>query len=64
MKAMFEVIKHDGDANNLVYKFDGEDFNTKSRLVVQQGQEAIFNELNCMVVLNSIINGGLLCVMI
>lgn len=42
MKAMFEVIKHEGDVTNLVYKFEGEDFNTKSRLVVQQGQEAIF----------------------
>lgn len=42
MKAMFEVIKYDGDNSNLVYKYPVEDFNTKSRLVVQQAQEAIF----------------------
>ncbi len=42
MKAMFEVIKHEGDTANLVYRFEGEDFNTQSRLIVQQGQEAIF----------------------
>lgn len=42
MKAMFEVIKYEGDNSNLVYKYPIEDFNTKSRLVVQQAQEAIF----------------------
>lgn len=42
MKAMFEVIKYDGDNSNLVYKYPVEDFNTNSRLVVQQSQEAIF----------------------
>jgi len=42
MKAMFEVIKYEGDNSNLVYKYPVEDFNTKSRLVVQQAQEAIF----------------------
>ena len=39
---MFEVIKYEGDNSNLVYKYPVEDFNTKSRLVVQQAQEAIF----------------------
>lgn len=42
MKAIFGVIKYEGDNNNLVYKYPVEDFNTKSRLVVQQAQEAIF----------------------
>ncbi len=42
MKAMFEVIKYEGDNSTLVYKYPVEDFNTKSRLVVQQAQEAIF----------------------
>ena len=39
---MFEVIKYEGDNSNLVYRYPVEDFNTKSRLVVQQSQEAIF----------------------
>lgn len=42
MKTMFEVIKYDGNNENLVYKYPVEDFNTMSQLVVQQAQEAIF----------------------
>lgn len=42
MKAMFQVIKYEGDNSNLVYRYPEEDFNTKSRLIVQQAQEAIF----------------------
>ena len=40
--AIFDVIKYEGNGSTLVYKFPGEDFNTKSRLIVQQAQEAIF----------------------
>lgn len=42
MKAMFDVIKYEGDNSNLVYKYPIEDFNTKSKLIVQQSQEAVF----------------------
>lgn len=42
VKAMFEVIKYEGDNSTLVYKYPIEDFNTMSQLVVQQAQEAIF----------------------
>lgn len=42
MKAMFEVIKYEGDNSVLVYRHPTEDFNTKSQLIVQQSQEAIF----------------------
>ena len=42
MKAMFEVIKYEGDNSTLVYRYPIEDFNTKSKLIVQQSQEAIF----------------------
>lgn len=42
MKAMFQVIKYEGDNSNLVYRYPEEDFNTKSKLIVQQSQEAIF----------------------
>lgn len=42
MKTMFEVIKYNGDNNTLVYRYPVEDFNTKSQLIVQQSQEAIF----------------------
>lgn len=42
MKAMFEVIKYNGENNTLVYRYPVEDFNTKSQLIVQQSQEAIF----------------------
>lgn len=42
MKAMFEVIKYEGDNSTLVYRYPTEDFNTKSKLIVQQSQEAIF----------------------
>lgn len=42
MKAMFEVIKYNGDNNTLVYRYPTEDFNTKSQLIVQQSQEAVF----------------------
>ena len=39
---MFDVIKYEGDGRTLVHKYPHEDFNTKSQLVVQQAQEAIF----------------------
>ena len=39
---MFEVIKYNGDNKTLVYRYPEEDFNTKSQLIVQQSQEAIF----------------------
>ncbi len=42
MKAMFEVIKYEGDNSTLVYRYPTEDFNTKSKLIVQQSQEAVF----------------------
>lgn len=42
MKTMFEVIKYNGDNNTLVYRYPTEDFNTKSQLIVQQSQEAVF----------------------
>lgn len=42
MKQMFEIIKYNGDNNTLVYRYPVEDFNTKSQLIVQQSQEAIF----------------------
>ena len=42
MKAMLEVIKYNGDNNILVYRYPVEDFSTKSQLIVQQSQEAVF----------------------
>lgn len=39
---MFNVIKYDSDGKTLIYKHPVEDFNTKSQLIVQQSQEAIF----------------------
>lgn len=39
---MFDVIKFEGNGKTLVYKYPHEDFNTKSQLIVQQAQEAIF----------------------
>lgn len=46
--AMFDVIKFDGNGKTLVYKYPHEDFNTKSQLVVQQAQEAIFYSRGAM----------------
>lgn len=46
--AIFDVIKYEGNGSTLVYKFPGEDFNTKSRLIVQQAQEAIFYSMGAM----------------
>lgn len=40
--AMFDVIKYESDGSTLVYQFPREDFNTKSKLIVQQSQEAVF----------------------
>ena len=40
--AVFDVIKFEDNGKTLVYKYPHEDFNTKSQLVVQQAQEAIF----------------------
>lgn len=42
MSAMIDVIKYDNDDETLVYKYPVEDFSTKSQLVVQQSQMAIF----------------------
>lgn len=59
MKAMFEVIKYEGDNSTLVYKYPVEDFNTKSRLVVQQAQEAILQSImaiDCMSINSSLMN--------
>jgi len=38
----FKVIKYDGDKNNLVYKYPVENMNTKSKLIVNNFQEAVF----------------------
>lgn len=46
--AIFDVIKYEGNGSTLVYKFPGEDFNTKSRLIVQQAQEALFFSMGAM----------------
>lgn len=42
MKAIFDVIKYNGENSTLVYRYPKEDFNTLSQLIVQQSQEAIF----------------------
>lgn len=42
MKPMFNVIKYDSDGKTLIYKHPVEGFNTKTQLIVQQSQEAIF----------------------
>lgn len=39
---VFDVIKYEGPNNVLVWKFDGEDFNTLSQLIVHESQEAVF----------------------
>ncbi len=40
--AIIDVIKYEGPNQLLVWKFDGEDFNTASQLIVHESQEAIF----------------------
>lgn len=40
--AIFDVIKWEGDNSTFIWKFPGEDFNTKSQLIVHESQEAIF----------------------
>lgn len=40
--ALIDVIKYEGPNQLLVWKFDGEDFNTASQLIVHESQEAIF----------------------
>ena len=39
---IFDVIKYEGPNNVFVWKFQGEDFNTLSQLIVHESQEAIF----------------------
>lgn len=39
---VFDIIKYEGPNNVLVWKFDGEDFNTLSQLIVHESQEAVF----------------------
>ncbi|MDR1194156.1 MAG: SPFH domain-containing protein [Peptococcaceae bacterium] len=40
--AIFKVIKYDGPANVLAWKFPGTAFNTLSQLIVNESQEAVF----------------------
>lgn len=42
MKAILEVIKYEGADNLLVWKHPAEDFSTHSKLIVREGQVAIF----------------------
>lgn len=40
--AIFKVIKYDGPANVLAWKFPGTEFNTMSQLIVNESQDAMF----------------------
>ncbi|MBO5909557.1 MAG: SPFH domain-containing protein, partial [Clostridia bacterium] len=40
--AIIDVIKYEGDNSTFVWKHPGEDFSTKSQLIVHESQEAIF----------------------
>ena len=40
--AIQEVIKYEGENSVLIYKHPAEDFNTMSRLIVHESQEAVF----------------------
>lgn len=40
--AMFDIIRYEDDGNTLVYRYPNDEFNTKSQLIVQQSQEAVF----------------------
>ena len=40
MKAILDVIKYEGDL--LVYKHEAEDFSSHSKLIVREGQVAVF----------------------
>lgn len=42
MAHIIDVIKYEGDNSTLVWKHPCEDFNTKSQLIVHEGQEAVF----------------------
>lgn len=42
MAHITDIIKYEGDGNALIWKHPCEDFNTKSQLIVHEGQEAIF----------------------
>lgn len=42
MVDFLKVIKYEGDTDTLVYKYPHEDFNTESKLIVHQSQEALF----------------------
>ncbi len=39
---LYEVIKYEGDNDNIVWKYEKEDFNLGSQLIVHESQEAIF----------------------
>lgn len=38
---IFDVIKYEGDNTTFVWKYPGEDFNTMSKLIVHESQEAV-----------------------
>ena len=40
--AVQEVIKYEGDNQTLIHKYEEEDFNTLSQLIVHESQEAVF----------------------
>ena len=42
MLKIFEVIKYEGDNSTFIWKHPAEDFNTQSKLIVHESQEAIF----------------------
>lgn len=42
MKSILDVIKFEGDNHLLVWKHPAEDFNTHSKLIVREGQVAVF----------------------
>lgn len=39
---LFNIIKYEGDNDTIVYKFEKEDFNLGSQLIVHESQEAVF----------------------
>lgn len=39
---IYDIIKYEGDNRTFVWKYPGEDFNTKSKLIVHESQEAVF----------------------
>ena len=39
---LFDVIKYEGDNDTVIWKYEKEDFNIGSQLIVHESQEAIF----------------------